>query len=488
MLFRSPVISGPTTVNSDASGVVYTVPFIAGHLYSWTIVGGEITDGQGTHTITVNWDWAACQDCPSSICVTETSNFSSTCVGQTCITVTQIPVPGAFTLSGQVTYDNASHTPLNGVTIQLVNSSNVVVATTTTSTMLDSSPAGYTAGSYSFTGLFSGNYTLRASTTKAWAGANATDALVIKLATNHNPNLIGLPIYAADVNASNTITATDALLVQLRYVRLINSFTAGDWTFGSNPVTIAGASLIYNFKGLVMGDVNKSNVPDIGYQPNIYNNLQKEGVIQANSQEFELPVRVSDVMSLGAVSLDMLYNQTLVDVTGLTSQLSGLEYNISNGSIRIAWANTNPSLLQANDVLFTLKVKAKDAISNTTDIFSMSNTSEFADENGNIISSLLKVNSIVTDSKNCGISVYPNPFKDNAVIDYNLIESGNVKIALYNCIGQRVQVLVDEYKTAGNYKFNFNTSDLPSGVYSCEIIINGQTSDFKKVIKLVRTK
>ena len=212
-------------------------------------------------------------------------------------------------------------------------------------------------------------------------------------------------------------------------------------------------------------------------------------MVQTNGQEIEIPIRVNDAFSLGAVTLDLSYDQTLVDVSDITSQLSGFEYKISNGKIMLAWANSVPVSLQANDVLLTLKVIAKSAINISSDIFSMSDKTEFADGNGNILGfNLLKVNSIQSDTKTNDISIYPNPFQNNTEINYNLIEAGNVNISLYNVVGQRTEILVNEFKNIGNYKISLNTSDIPSGVYSCEIIINGQTSDYKKVIKLVRTK
>ena len=228
--------------------------------------------------------------------------------------------------------------------------------------------------------------------------------------------------------------------------------------FGTaTPINVVSTDATYNFKALATGDVNGS-YDGLGLTSNKavnYSNLQKEGVVLANSsQEYELPIRVNDVLTLGAVTLDLSYNQNLIDVTGVSSQLSGLDYNIVNGKILLAWSNTTPVSLQPNDVLLTVKVKAKDAITSSTDLFSVSENSEFADETGKVVYfSSLKVSSIETDARTYGINVYPNPFKNNVEIDYNLIETGKVTLALYNSVGQRINVLVDESKAAGNYKF-----------------------------------
>jgi primase-polymerase (primpol)-like protein len=51
----TPVISGSTTVCQNEAGVVYSTPDIAGDSYLWTVVGGNITSGAGTSSITVTW-------------------------------------------------------------------------------------------------------------------------------------------------------------------------------------------------------------------------------------------------------------------------------------------------------------------------------------------------------------------------------------------------------------------------------------------------
>jgi hypothetical protein len=49
-----PEITGPSPV-CEGQTDTYSTPDIAGHTYEWTVVGGTITEGQGTHQIKVNW-------------------------------------------------------------------------------------------------------------------------------------------------------------------------------------------------------------------------------------------------------------------------------------------------------------------------------------------------------------------------------------------------------------------------------------------------
>ena len=60
---------------------------------------------------------------------------------------------------------------------------------------------------------------------------------------------------------------------------------------------------------------------------------------------------------------------------------------------------------------------------------------------------------------------YPNPFNPTTTIRYELPEAGNVKIDIYNTLGQNVSTLVNKYKNIGQYKINFDATGLSSGIY-----------------------
>ncbi len=60
---------------------------------------------------------------------------------------------------------------------------------------------------------------------------------------------------------------------------------------------------------------------------------------------------------------------------------------------------------------------------------------------------------------------YPNPFNPSTIIKYGIPEAGNVKLTVYNPVGEEVAVLVNGYVEAGHYEVTFNASNLPSGMY-----------------------
>lgn len=60
---------------------------------------------------------------------------------------------------------------------------------------------------------------------------------------------------------------------------------------------------------------------------------------------------------------------------------------------------------------------------------------------------------------------YPNPFNPSTTIRFNIPEAGNVRISIYNVLGQEVATVVNQKLEAGSYNYNFDASKLASGVY-----------------------
>ena len=65
---------------------------------------------------------------------------------------------------------------------------------------------------------------------------------------------------------------------------------------------------------------------------------------------------------------------------------------------------------------------------------------------------------------------YPNPFNPTTIISFTVPTESNVKLTVYNALGEKVETLVNEVKNSGTYKINFsseslNGSRLASGIY-----------------------
>jgi hypothetical protein len=80
---------------------------------------------------------------------------------------------------------------------------------------------------------------------------------------------------------------------------------------------------------------------------------------------------------------------------------------------------------------------------------------------------------------------YPNPFNPETTIRYEVANTSNVKIQVYNLVGQLVKTLVDQKQNAGNYTIKWNGDNnhgqiVSSGVYFLKM----KAGDFTKVRKM----
>ncbi len=71
---------------------------------------------------------------------------------------------------------------------------------------------------------------------------------------------------------------------------------------------------------------------------------------------------------------------------------------------------------------------------------------------------------------------YPNPFDRVTKIDYELPKATQVLIEVYDVMGRRVAILVNESQQAGRYSVDFDGSGQASGIYFLQVQALGETS------------
>jgi len=79
---------------------------------------------------------------------------------------------------------------------------------------------------------------------------------------------------------------------------------------------------------------------------------------------------------------------------------------------------------------------------------------------------------------------YPNPFNPSTKIKFDISYSSFVKLVVYDMLGREVSSLVDEQLKAGTYEYEFNASELNSGVYFYKI----STDNFSEIKKMILIK
>ncbi|PIQ09280.1 MAG: hypothetical protein COW71_07340, partial [Ignavibacteriales bacterium CG18_big_fil_WC_8_21_14_2_50_31_20] len=79
---------------------------------------------------------------------------------------------------------------------------------------------------------------------------------------------------------------------------------------------------------------------------------------------------------------------------------------------------------------------------------------------------------------------YPNPFNPSTTIKFGIPEASDVQITIYDMVGNKVDVLVNDNLSAGYHTYNWNASNRASGIYFLQMT----TSKFTKVNKMLLIK
>ena len=79
---------------------------------------------------------------------------------------------------------------------------------------------------------------------------------------------------------------------------------------------------------------------------------------------------------------------------------------------------------------------------------------------------------------------YPNPFNPSTKISWQSPVAGHQTLKVYDVLGNEVATLVNEYRNAGSYEVDFNTSSLSSGIYFYRL----QAGSFVQTKKMILIK
>ena len=76
----------------------------------------------------------------------------------------------------------------------------------------------------------------------------------------------------------------------------------------------------------------------------------------------------------------------------------------------------------------------------------------------------------------------PNPVESKATIEFSLAESGQTQLIISNILGQVIKKFIDENYEKGSYRLDFETIEIPSGVYY--LTLKTETKVISKIMEV----
>ena len=77
---------------------------------------------------------------------------------------------------------------------------------------------------------------------------------------------------------------------------------------------------------------------------------------------------------------------------------------------------------------------------------------------------------------------YPNPFNPCTNIGFSLAKSGYIEVAVYDLAGESIEKLVQDWRSAGSYRINFDGTALSSGIYVVHLTTEGSYGTQKIIL------
>ncbi|MBL0109311.1 MAG: T9SS type A sorting domain-containing protein [Ignavibacteria bacterium] len=77
---------------------------------------------------------------------------------------------------------------------------------------------------------------------------------------------------------------------------------------------------------------------------------------------------------------------------------------------------------------------------------------------------------------------YPNPFNPETNIRFDITRSQNVKLRIFNMLGEEQAVILDQNISPGSYNVSFNAANLSSGMYLYRLETEGYSETKRMVL------
>ena len=386
-------------------------------------------------------------------------------------------------LSGRLTYANTQATALVGDTLRLVNTNGQVIASTTTGT----------DGRFSLENFAAGTYQIKGNANRAWGGVNATDALEARRIYQGLLNPTPIVALAADVNTSNLVNNTDALMIIRRSNGSLSSFPSGNWQYNSGSLDFSSGRLLQaSVTSLASGDVNASYFGSTSGRltlPRLLPSNTAVGLEQGQTQR--VAVLAGKTMEMGAMSLDLPWPNGL-ELVSIRANLgeNALLHHLVDGRLRMGWAAPEGHKVRTGDVLFEMELRAEEGVEVDFSALTLGSMSEIADPMAQTITDAsLVMPRLASKSRLMGeLQVWPNPARD--VLNIQLaLESGihSYSLEMIDALGR---VVKSDYQavTAGELRTKLLLDGIPSGTYLVRLGLKDVSGTTKNLVQRVNVQ
>ena len=153
--------------------------------------------------------------------------------------------------------------------------------------------------------------------------------------------------------------------------------------------------------------------------------------------------------------------------------------------------------LSAGDKLVTLKLRLNGTLAKDEQVqltLTGSQLNELADGSVNVINDAVLYAETIKSStigigensaSVLGFANYPNPFNETTTFVYSLPFDGVATIEMYDMLGNKVNVVLNETMRAGDHKLTIKSNTLKPGVYTATLSLNSDGKFLKRTIKII---
>ncbi|MBN1155354.1 T9SS type A sorting domain-containing protein [candidate division KSB1 bacterium] len=307
--------------------------------------------------------------------------------------------------------------------------------------------------------------------------------------------LKGYYLEAADVDLNGNVQTYDAALIAHYAVGLPRSADShvGEWLFHPAYRQYFQVSTNYNFQDyltLLLGDVSGSwNQNEQILKSDLRQGLAHFNELSVNEgSRFSLPLWIEKDMNMISCALKLKYDADqlrFIDIkkTELTEGFE-IAWNDEHGVIKAGLYGANE--ISTKGVLIEIVFEAISSANREASI----DIEQFQINNfdAECTTAVVQINSDIDKPDDFILyQNYPNPFNPETMFRYRIPEAGEMKITIYNLLGQEIISLYDGLQTAGLHEIKWNGVDAmgnqtAAGAFICELQFGNQ----HKTIKLMK--